>query len=110
MKKYIELDINFFGLKVPNVGFLILEEPNQVLNKNIKLSFQKSSAGIQYGSHIRSSWINMGKENLTPLSVQQEVIHSYFLSSVCTIMLRFQMSVIMGCGLFTTRWIKMYVP
>ena len=22
MKKYIELDINFWGLKVPNVGFL----------------------------------------------------------------------------------------
>ena len=27
MKKYVELDINFLGLKVPNVGFLILEEP-----------------------------------------------------------------------------------
>ena len=28
VKKYIKLDINFLGLKVPNVGFLILEEPN----------------------------------------------------------------------------------
>ena len=33
VKKYIELDINFWGLKVPNVGFLILEEPNKVLDK-----------------------------------------------------------------------------
>ena len=33
VKKYVELDINFLGLKVPNVGFLILEEPNRVLDK-----------------------------------------------------------------------------
>ena len=32
-KKYVELDINFLGLKVLNVGFLILEEPNRVLDK-----------------------------------------------------------------------------
>ena len=31
----------------------------------------------------------MGKENLTPLNVQQELIHSYFLSSVYIIMPRF---------------------
>ena len=28
VKKYIKLDTNFLGLKVLNVGFLILEEPN----------------------------------------------------------------------------------
>ena len=28
MKTYVELDINFLGMKVPNVGLLILEEPN----------------------------------------------------------------------------------
>ena len=33
MKKYIELDVNFMGLKVPNVGFLIIDEPNRVLDK-----------------------------------------------------------------------------
>ena len=33
MKTYIELDIDFLGLKVPNVGFLILEEPNRILDK-----------------------------------------------------------------------------
>ena len=52
----------------------------------------------------------MGKKNLTPLSVCQELIHSYFLSSVCTTMLRSQKSMIMECGLFTTRWIKMIYP
>ena len=48
----------------------------------------------------------MGKRNLTPLSVWQELIHSYFLSSVCTTMLRSQKGVIMECSLFTTRQIK----
>ena len=33
VKNYIKLDINFLGLKVLNVGFLILEEPNRVLDK-----------------------------------------------------------------------------
>ena len=33
VKIYVELDINSLGLKVPNPGFLILEEPNRVLDK-----------------------------------------------------------------------------
>ena len=33
MKKYIELDVNVLGLKVLNVGFLINDEPNRVLDK-----------------------------------------------------------------------------
>ena len=33
IKMYTELDITFWGLKVPNVGMLIAEEPNQVLDK-----------------------------------------------------------------------------
>ena len=33
IKMYTELDLTFFGLKVPNVGVLIAEEPNQVLDK-----------------------------------------------------------------------------
>ena len=33
MRKYIELDVNLMGLKVPNVGFLIINEPNKVLEK-----------------------------------------------------------------------------
>ena len=33
VKMYIELDINFLGLKVPNVGVLVVEDPIQVLDK-----------------------------------------------------------------------------
>ena len=36
MKKYIELGINFLRLKVLNVGFLIFEEPNRILDKKHK--------------------------------------------------------------------------
>ena len=30
---YTKIDFTFLGLKVPNVGVLIAEEPNQVLDK-----------------------------------------------------------------------------
>ena len=33
IKMYTELDLTFLGLKVPKVGILIAEEPNQVLDK-----------------------------------------------------------------------------
>ena len=33
IKRYMELDLTFWGLKVPNVGMLIAEEPNKVLDK-----------------------------------------------------------------------------
>ena len=33
IKQYIELDVNFMGLKVPNVGFVIIDEPNGALDK-----------------------------------------------------------------------------
>ena len=33
VKMYTELDINFLGLKVPNVGVLIVDDPTQVLDK-----------------------------------------------------------------------------
>ena len=33
VKMYTELDINFLGLKVPNVGILIVEDLSQVLDK-----------------------------------------------------------------------------
>ena len=33
IKMYTELDLTFLGLKVPKVGVLITEEPNQVLDK-----------------------------------------------------------------------------
>ena len=40
MKNYINLDINFLGLKVPNVGSLILEEPNRVLDRKHQTKLQ----------------------------------------------------------------------
>ena len=33
VKMYTELDINFLGLRVPNVGVLIVDDPTQVLDK-----------------------------------------------------------------------------
>ena len=33
VKMYTELDINFLGLKLPNVGILVVEDPSQVLDK-----------------------------------------------------------------------------
>ena len=33
IRMYIELYLTFWGLKVPNVGVLITEEPNQMLDK-----------------------------------------------------------------------------
>ena len=32
-RKFIKWDVNFMGLKVPNVGFLVIDEPNKVLEK-----------------------------------------------------------------------------
>ena len=42
MKTYIELDVNFLELNVPNVGFLIFEEPNKVLERKHHTNFQAS--------------------------------------------------------------------
>ena len=48
IKKYIALDVNFLGLKVPNVGFLIIDEPSRVLDK--KQSDQASrNHWLEYG-------------------------------------------------------------
>ena len=33
IKMHTKFDVNFLGLKVPNVGFLILKEPNSVLDR-----------------------------------------------------------------------------
>ena len=46
IRKYIELDVNFMGLKVPKVGFLIINEPNKSWNRNTIPSFQELLAGI----------------------------------------------------------------
>ena len=33
VKMYTELDVTFLGLKVPNVGILVVKDPSQVLDK-----------------------------------------------------------------------------
>ena len=48
----------------------------------------------------------MGEKNLTTLNVWQELTHSYFLSFVYIIILRFQNSIVMECSLFIIRLIR----
>ena len=46
IKMYTELDLTFWGLKVLNVGILIAEEPNQVLDKTSDQITSNSRDGI----------------------------------------------------------------
>ena len=39
IKMYTKLDITSIGLKVPNVDVLIVEDPNQMLHRNTRLSY-----------------------------------------------------------------------
>ena len=41
VKMYAELDVSFLGLKVPQVGFLIVDELNKSWTRNIKFSRHK---------------------------------------------------------------------
>ena len=50
----------------------------------------KGQLPVKYGSCIRLLWKNMGEKYLTPLNVQEELIHSYFLSFVYIIVLNFK--------------------
>ena len=52
VKMYTELDINFLGLKVPNVGVLIVDDPTQVLDKK----HQTKLPGIVGWNLIRLSY------------------------------------------------------
>ena len=52
VKMYTELDINFLGLKVPNVGILIIEDPSEVLDKE----HQSKLPGIVGWNLIRQSY------------------------------------------------------
>ena len=70
MKKYIELDLNFWGLKVLNVGLLIIDEPNRVLDKK----HQTKLPGIISWNMVQPTYKvfanKYGKRNLTPFNVQ----------------------------------------
>ena len=52
VKMYTKLDVNFLGLKVPNVGVLIIEDPSQVLDKK----HQSKLPGIVGWNLIRLSY------------------------------------------------------
>ena len=67
IKMYTELDLTFLGLKVPKVGVLVTEEPNQVLDKK----HQTRSPGIIGWT---CSYRNMGPQDLTHLYVPKESI------------------------------------
>ena len=70
MKQYIELDVNFMRLKVLNVGFLFIDEPNKVLDKkhHTKLPgiFCWNMMQLMYKVFMNK----YGVENLTPFNVQ----------------------------------------
>ena len=74
VKMYTELDINFLGLKVPNVGVLIIDDPSQVLDKK----HQSKLPGIVGWNLIQlfdNAFVeNMGHHDLTLLYVQRELI------------------------------------
>ena len=71
-KMYTELDINFLGLKVVNVGILIIEDLSQVLDKK----HQSKLPGIVGWNLIWLSYNafveNMGHQDLTLLYVWRE--------------------------------------
>ena len=52
VKMYTELDINFLGLRVPNVGVLIVDDPSQVLDQK----HQTKLPGIAGWNLIRLSY------------------------------------------------------
>ena len=52
VKMYTELDINFLGCKVPNVGVLIVDDPTQVLDKK----YQTKLPGIVGWNLIQLSY------------------------------------------------------
>ena len=83
---YTELDINFLGLKVPNVGVLIVDDPSQVLDKK----HQSKLPGIvgwnliwlsyntfveQYGASGFNSFVCL--EGVNPLLFSQLCVFHY---------------------------------
>ena len=52
VKMYTKLDVNFLGLKVPNVGVLVIEDPSQVLDRK----HQSKLPGIEEWNLIQLSY------------------------------------------------------
>ena len=103
IKMYIEMDVNLLGLKVLNVGLLILEESDSVLNKTTSYKTSRHHSWNMVWLTYQVFMENMGKRFLTPFNVQEELIHSCSLTSVHIIMMRFLKITVWECGLFTTR-------
>ena len=78
IKMYTELDLTFLGLKVPNVGVLIAEKPNQVLDKK----YQSRLPGIVGWNLIWLSYDvfiqKYGTTGFNSLCVLKESIFCYF--------------------------------
>ena len=78
-------------------------EPNRVLDKK----YQTKHPGIIGWNLIQLVYKvfveKYGEGKFNSFNVQQELTHSYFLSSVYIIMLRFQKGMIMECSLFIIR-------
>ena len=102
VKMYTELEINFFGLSVPNV-FLISGEPNSVLDRKHNTKLPGIIGWNLVWLAYKFLWKNMGEKCLTALKVGKELIYSCYFSSVYIIMLKYLKSIIWECGLFATR-------
>ena len=60
IKMYTELDFNFQGLQVSNVGVLILEDSNQVLNRTQQLMLPGilglNLIQLSYNAFVKKLW------------------------------------------------------
>ena len=74
IKLYTELDLSFLGLKVPKVGVLIAEEPNQVLEKKTSNQITWYNRMEFNGCPMTCSYRNMGPQDSTHLYVLKESI------------------------------------
>ena len=86
IKMYVELDLPFLGLEAPNVGVLIIEEPNQVLDKKHHIKVPEmvgwNLVWLSYNAIIKEHW-TVGfdsfeyTEGVGPLLFSQLCIYHY---------------------------------
>ena len=88
MKKYVEIDVNFLGLKVMNEGFLIIDEPNRVLDKKHQTKLPEIIGWNLIQLTYKVFVDKYGEQKFNSFECLWELIHSYFLSSACITMLR----------------------
>ena len=74
IKMYTKPDITYLGLKVPNVGMLIVEDPTQVLDwkhqSKLPVIVGWNLIWMSYNAFVK----NMGHQGLTLLHVWRELI------------------------------------